>query len=489
MIQRKVLSIAGLSFLCSYLVAMEPSPQATSLADSLTGSQIGTPGAIPGHEDSPLLWSTLKHLRQNRTIRSLETPVVIDDNATALITNGGALIHAIRQNQHIDAINMDAEQPEYIQEFSGSQQNYLSEILSVAWYLYSEAINKDQAFVDGSFIILDKDYKLYNFLMYYARKVNPALTGTTADPLAHSSNNPFAYSRASSHWTTTQNAWRPYGIDMRFAQDQASLPILPAGKSHLLFAIVAAEPTPRLFIKFEDIGIYGGQTILGALGNGGELFGHAWNYLKSRIPKQEKNIAQWIYDPLFRPIFGSDEGPEARREHTSVDFTRHCYEILSSPTVSAKVCSEYYRELEKHGVSKLGELVENKPGDWTDAIHKAFTQYYHELCGRLDYPKIRKGCEVILGPDELFSSLYFHCLAQNNTEKAKQAGMLYEILKRHRSIAEQLNHITKTLELKRETITQAEIAATQDRGERLIQAQERLQQKAEEVFALVNQAH
>lgn len=475
MIQRKVLSIAGLSFLCSYLVAMEPAQQAPSLADSLTGSQFGTPGAIPGHEGSPLLPSTLRRIDQNRTIRYLDTHVVIDDNATAAITYGGALINAIRQNPPIDAINLDAEQPTYIQEFNGSRDGNLAAILSVAWYLYSEAINKDQAFVEGSFIILDNDYKLYNFLMYYARRFNTTLTGTTHDPLAHRSDNPFAYSRDSSHWKTTQNTWRHYGIDMRFDKDQSSLPILPAGKRHLLFAIVAAEPTPRLFIKFEENGIYGG------LANGGELLGHAWNFVRSRIPKQEKNIGKWWYDTFLKPTFGSDEGPEARREHTSVDFTRRCSEILYSTPVYKK----YYTELEKHGVSKLGELVENKPDDWTDEIHKAFKQYYHELCGRLDYPKIRKGCEVILGPDELFSSLYFHCLAQNNTEKASQSGMLYEILKRHRSITEELTHITRTIELKLEQsqrLTQSEIAAMQARGELLIQRQERLQQKAKEIL-------
>ena len=475
-------TFASISLLCTSLVAMDHQEQ-HPLGTSLLGSEIARPGTYHDHVGSPLLQSTLRRLHPDGTIRDLQTPVVIDDNATAAIMQGGALMHLILQNPPIDALHLDGPQPAFAQNFNCPQPEHLAAIFSVMWYLYSEAINKQQAFVDGSFIIIDPDFKLYNFLMHYARRFNPTLTGTNADPLSHGSDNPFAYSRDSSHWKTTQQIWSHYGIDMRFAPDQTSQPLLPAGKKHLLFGIVADQPTPRLFIKFEDDGIYGGKTFADKLYNGWELVRHGLSFVKSRVPKQEKNMPQWWYDTLLKPVFGSDEGAEARREHTSVAFTRRCWAILTEhhcPNTTG-----YYKMLEAHGVSKLGELIENKPADWSPALHEAFRQYYHELCGMLDYPAIRKGCEVILSRDELFSSLYFHFLAQNNDEKAAQAGILYEIVKKHRELSGQLSHLNRTIELalrQEQRVNPALIASAHQQGQRILGAQELLEQQAQQIL-------
>jgi hypothetical protein len=477
----------GIGIFYGSLMAMEPKDP--GLADSLLGSQFMAPGTVPAHEQSPLLPSTLKRLKPDGTIIGLTKPLVIDDNATAAIIYGGHLIHLVQYNKPINALDLNAEQPAFLQEFTDehqqfSQQKYLTAILSIGWYLFSEAINKGQAFIEGSFTIIDTDFKLYNFLLYYARKVNTALTGTPHDELAPGSSNPFAYSRNSSHWKKTQAAWRHYGIDMRLAEGQAALPILPANKKHLLFAIIATEPTPRLFIKFEDNGVYAGRTLADTLAQGREFFAHFGSWAITRIPKFESDVPKEIYDKI-KPFVGSDDGPDARREHAPVEFARSCKEILAKSPAHKK----YYKMLKEQGIGRLGELVENKPDDWSEELHAEFTRYHHELCSAFDHPEIRKGSEVILDPDELLSCLYYHCLSQNNIPKALQAGTLYEILRKHHAITERIYLATRRLEINHEQglpripekvkEMQAEVAA-------LERTQEHLEEKAQEILDQLN---
>ena len=230
---------------------------------------------------------------------------------------------------------------------------------------------------------------------------------------------------------------------MRFGADQESQSLLPPEKRHLLFGIVAAEPTPRLFIKFEHNGIYAGTGLTGKLTNCGELLGHGFNYLVSRGTKLEKTMPEWWYNTLLKPIVGSDEGPEARREHPSVAFIRTCTAMLqNTPELSAR----YLPQLTNGGIRQLRDFVKHKPADLPDWLHQAFERYYQQLCRILDYPEIRKGCEVILGQDELFSSLYYHCFAHNQAEQATQAGLLYERLKKQHAIRTELNHIHSAIE-------------------------------------------
>ena len=407
--------IASAGLLCISLVAMEDKQKNLTTSTSIFDSAILIPAVVPAQEGSPLLPSTLQQLSDNGTIQGLATPVIINNDATAAIVYGGYCIHRILQNPPLDALRMIAEPPAFVHEFNSSRQEYLAAIVSIMWYLYSEAINKQQAFIDGSFIILDPDLKLYNFLMYYARTYNKTLTGTNRDPLSHKSDNPFAYSRDSSHWKETQSLWSHYGIDIRFQEDQTSQPLLPTGKSHILFGIVALEPVPRLFIKFEDNGIYGGSNLSNTLANGWELVRHGLNYIQSRVPKQEKKMAPWLYDKLLKPIFGSDEGPEARREHTTVTFVRGCDAILQhSPK---NVYKKYHDLLDRYGVSKLGEFVETRPEGWDDHIYTEFTRYYKNFAPGLITRKFERAAKLFWVPMSFFHAYTFIALLKTSLRK------------------------------------------------------------------------
>ena len=440
-----------------------------------------------------LLPITTNHLRPDHTIRELQQPVRIAETESANIVYGGNLMYLILNNNPINSDPAESK-PAYLtdlkiltHDLQKTRRNYLQAIVALMWYLYSEAINKGQAFTEGGFIILDKELKLYHFLMNYVRMVNPTITGTLDDPKLHSSTNPFAYSRDSSHWKPIQSRWRPYGIDMRFDNGEASQPILPAKKSHLLFNIVAEGDIARLFIKFEENGIYAGTTWQETVYNSSELIGHAFNYVRTRIPKQEKNIPAQIYENLLKPIFGSDDGPEARREHTSVEFARRCNEILTSETrLSAAARTQFYTALEKNGIAQLGQYVHNKPALWSDELHAKFAEYYLELSRQQDYPSIRKGCEVILGQNELFSSVYYHCTSIKDEKNALKAGLLHHILVQCRDTQSELDHRSETFALKIENklpLSQDEIQEFQTCSSRLITQQRELQRQAREIIA------
>ena len=122
-----------------------------------------------------------------------------------------------------------------------SQEEYLNSIIALMWYLYNRALEKNQPFTEGTFVIQDKDFILYNFLLAYVIRFNPDLTGTVADKPQLASFNPFAYARGSTHFKAEQynektgKGFIQYGIDVRFGQLGASLPLLPVLKKAYVF--------------------------------------------------------------------------------------------------------------------------------------------------------------------------------------------------------------------------------------------------------------
>ncbi len=442
---------------------------------SLLTSSVGIPGTVPGHETSPLLPITLRQLGPDGHIQQLSQDIRITDQEAAMIAEGGAWMHTILHNPAINALQLEGQHPDYVQRLN-DRKEHLRAIVHIMWYLYSEAINKHEAFIEGSFIILDPDFKLYNFLMLYARRCNPDITGQH-DPLNHATTNPFACSRDSSHWKKSQDHWSHYGIDMRFEEDKPVDNLLPTGKPHLLFGIVGENPN-RLFIKFEDHGLYADGDICPK-----ELLGHAWYYILSRVRKQQKVLPPTVYQQFIEPVIGSDEGDDIRKEHTSTVFAQRCSQILR--TYNCPHSDLYYTSLEQHGMAKLTEYIEQKPECWSTALHAAFKDYYAELKDTYDYPEIRKGCEVILGRDELLSSTYFHCVASGNRELEALAGILYETRRKQRILCMHLtalNHrIARMLSIPGQIIPTQLIESAQGYATRLEKSQECAQRIAAEL--------
>ncbi|CAN5161318.1 hypothetical protein BH09DEP1_BH09DEP1_5230 [soil metagenome] len=153
---------------------------------------------------------------------------------------------------------------------TNTQEAYIRSIIAIIWYLYALALEKNQGFEEGTFVIEDINFVLYNFLMGYVRRfgdpvtgqvirqgkvnINQPLRGTIEDPALNMSYNLFAYPRESSHFKESQKTFRHYGIDIRFGMS-AELPLLPADKRHILFGKVD-EAKQLIFIKPENFGIY-----------------------------------------------------------------------------------------------------------------------------------------------------------------------------------------------------------------------------------------
>lgn len=148
-----------------------------------------------------------------------------------------------------------------------NQEEYLRSIISVIWFLYSQAIENGQKFDEGTFVIEDLGWRVNNFLMTYVaiygnmvsgykkqNRIEQPLTETLADPDLNMSFNGFAYPRESSHFKVSQKLFRHYGIDVRFG-DSGELPLLPASKRHILFGKID-QNKQLLFIKPENYGIY-----------------------------------------------------------------------------------------------------------------------------------------------------------------------------------------------------------------------------------------
>lgn len=133
-----------------------------------------------------------------------------------------------------------------------SQDEYIDSIRAIVWRMYDRSLAKKQGATELMFVIKDQA-KLHNFLFGFVKKVNPEMTGTNKDPLAHISFNQFAYSRDASHFTHLKKEHRPYGIDMRYTNGQKAL--LPTGHSHILFGFAKADRS-SMYLKPEHHGLF-----------------------------------------------------------------------------------------------------------------------------------------------------------------------------------------------------------------------------------------
>ncbi len=179
-------------------------------------------------------------------------------------------------------------------------------IVDIIWYLYAVALNKNQPFDHGTLVIKDSHFALYDLLISYVKLVNKRMTGTFSDTPSWISFNPFAYSRASTHFPVSQRSYRQYGIDVRFKKNEKVCSFLPSDKCHILFGIVDAE-LELLFIKLEHHGIYAYDG----------WFGHMHGFCSSRtrraLPSLEKILPQSWYDWVEKKV-GHNDDPGSRRE-------------------------------------------------------------------------------------------------------------------------------------------------------------------------------
>lgn len=290
-----------------------------------------------------------------------------------------------------------------------TQEEYLQSIIAIMWYLYSLAINKNQGFTEGAFVIEDKDFKLYNFLLGYVKKVNPSITGTINDPARASADNPFAYSRVSSHYKLEQKQHRQYGIDIRIDKNSEALPWLPIGKRHLVFGIVD-QARNLLYLKPENYGIFSFY----------EKAMHGKEFVVAQtvklLPKM-KNILSEPWYKTFEDYIGTDDDPLYRKERVPQEFIIAFDEAIKPYCKTAQQRKQIMSQILHKGIQRIFGI---KPSDTVAGLRQELDSLY-------DYLYLRTGREIILTYDELSSSLYYHLLRINN-DKASEAKILFNTI-------------------------------------------------------------
>lgn len=300
-----------------------------------------------------------------------------------------------------------------------TQEEYLNSIISIIWSLYGSALNKEQGFTEGTFVIQDTDFKLYNFLMGYVKKVNPQITGTITDPAATSSNNPFAYSRISSHYKDEQKGFRQYGIDIRYDKNSAALALLPIGKRHIVFGkIEDGQNRNLIYIKPENYGIF---TLY-------EKGMHGVEYFQAQavklVPKLEKLVSKNIIKNIQEYV-GTDDDQMYRKERVPLEFLQKFSAAIKPFCKTAKVQDEYLTRAAKKGI-KFSVSRDMPDENVMKQIHEQVGKEFDAL---YDYIYLRSGREVILTQDELGYSLYYHLLLMGNPAALKVKAIFDELIR------------------------------------------------------------
>lgn len=242
------------------------------------------------------------------------------------------------------------------------RNEYLGDIVSLCWFMYSLALHKDKIFEEGSFIVHDNG-KIFNYLLNYVNKVNPK---ENKHPVHHSES-PYGCCRASSHlikWQKQGN--KHFGIDIRFGTTPKTSRsnILPTGKSHILFGKLDNE---RTFIKMEENGVYKYDG-LGA---------HAWNFI----------VAQGRKTPVVNWFTGTDDAPTFCKERIPLEIVSDAQAVGIAKIDAIDDIVQIYK---KDTTGKYDKLME-----------KIIKLYPHDFEGRI-------GNEVILDPSDLEWSYFYH---------------------------------------------------------------------------------
>lgn len=195
-----------------------------------------------------------------------------------------------------------------------NRQIYLAAVLCMMWAIYKEAADQGDDFSRGSYKIVDeKQQRLFECLRDYVAFVARTATPENVSPYGVSildttqrvatgnissffSNHghaisTFAYSRdpqlkLSSHYLGNR---QQYGIDLRFEENEFSLPLFPFKSTHLLFGAVDCQGQQVTFLKFEPEG----------LGEPTEAVAHGLSFMNSHHAtgqsRREKDVPPTLY--------------------------------------------------------------------------------------------------------------------------------------------------------------------------------------------------
>lgn len=269
---------------------------------------------------------------------------------------------------------------------TGTQEEYLNSIIAINWFLYGIALEKTHGFDEGTYTVQDKGFRLRKFFMDYAVKFNPELKGDARDPLAHYSDNPFACSRDSSHFTEMKKIHRPYGIDIRYGPNGKEESKLPGNKRHLLFG-VADEQNEIIYIKPENHGIYYKDGLPMHIGEFITAQARKRSYVRTLLSYVGINI-------------GTDDAENSRKERVIEGLSSQVAQALQN---NESISNDKKKLIVKE-VSKKGFQALQNPELANEEQIKELLNTYREQY-RLDHMEHRIGKEVVIRHDELAKRL------------------------------------------------------------------------------------
>jgi|GEM_PF-5608715 len=240
---------------------------------------------------------------------------------------------------------------------SEKQEDEMNAIIGLNWALYNIAISKGEKFDEGTFVIINKDKTLYQFLFDYMQKRNPKLTGKVKDDIAnHAADNAFAYSRESSHFKHLQKLYPHYGIDIRFNNDNKEYAptsaLLPAEKRHILLGVLD-ENSGKFLLKPENYGL-----------NKDEFWFHAWDYLMTRgidndIPNYRKERIPKAFLKEFKQAVTKDNFLSLDDKNELINMSK--IEGIKTLVSRKALTSEKLSDL-KQKYEKLYDHIEHRTG-------------------------------------------------------------------------------------------------------------------------------
>ena len=376
--------------------------------------------------------------------------VKVDLNETQIkrIMRGGNIAYYLLQGQPVPELDVQ------------DRQAYLNDIINLIWYFYSEAINKNQAFDEGTFVLVDPGFQIYNFLMGYVAGFNEKIKRNPEEDIANMvTDNPYAYSRLSSHYTSIQyghshrtkigidpnGGYRHYGIDIRF-DDDLDYNALPTGtKSHILFGKINENPD-MIFIKMEKIGIYKApsKSIVQSAKSIVPVALHGTHFVQAQTTKiiQKTFGEEWV--ALARDFIDFDDNENNHKEHPAQYFIDQIDSILKQSNLTPDLETKFRLLTNLLGIKfvfLMTQFVEtgnvlffNNLESFTRQLDQLGTQkILYEIATSLqkdretesklrilmrplmvafDHCDLRTGREVLLTPCDLLPRFYYHELIE-----------------------------------------------------------------------------
>lgn len=265
---------------------------------------------------------------------------------------------------------------------------YLDAIVDLMWYLYSIALEKGQAFEEGTLVIQDNDHKIYTFLLNYAKFVNPEeVAGTERDAeLMLSYKNVYAYPRTSTHFkdVKAQHNARHYGIDIRHRGYSIAEALLPAQKSHVLFGDLY---NGYIFIKLENVGIAAPS-----------IAQHTLELITAQLRKFLPGITPAQYNELMLYYIGTDDDSNYRKERVPHKVLEDCSAIVDKENISPEQKQRIKLQFGHQGIHGIFNEIRNAASPLLPARKDELNAYLLKLYRTegLDHQDIRYGREVII---------------------------------------------------------------------------------------------